>query len=255
MKKTILKLRKALHICLYFLLEHHKYIAKLKSYGLMNIRTYRIKFWYRDLWTPRKNWADSYIKKYYATELKGKKCFAKTMTRGIVAQREIFINSYITKCNLDFVPKLLLSDENYDTSISLMVIEFIEGLREFTLPKDETTFEAVCAEFEHIHKCLRVADIIHGDLCRYNLLLDENNHIFLIDFGLTWVPGSENYPIDYRRHRGASYIDAGCSRIYDNAYSFLNMLDTCGISNTFKQKECYKRIQGLMGTHTYTVTL
>ena len=40
-----------------------------------------------------------------------------------------------------------------------------------------------------------------------------------------------------------------------NAVSFLKMLDDCGIPNEFKQKECYKRIEKLVGKHTYTVHL
>ena len=230
--------KKALFLLSYFLLRHRRAIAKLSSYGFADIRIYRLKLWKANC-------------KYYQADMDGEKCFIKVSTDCIAAKNEIFINKYLAGCGFSFVPMLLLSDESYDSGEFLLVTEFKSNMRVFSLPEDEKAFELICAEFENIHGLFRQFDIIHGDLFPGNLRLDADNHICIIDFGVGWVPGSGEYPEEYL-YRG---VNTGSAVVYDNARAFLNMLEDCGISNAFKQKECYKRIERLVGAHTYTVEL
>jgi hypothetical protein len=77
----------------------------------------------------------------------------------------------------------------------------------------------------------------------------------MIDFGIARGPGSEAFPVDYSRHAGTYFLLEGNTRIYDDAYSFLQMLDFSGIPAFFKEKECFRRIERLVGGHAFTVEL
>jgi serine/threonine protein kinase len=245
-----MKFRKLLFIFKYYLFRHHKIAADLHSHGLTKIRAYRINRWYSGLGKTKTR------RHYYKAELNGKKCFVKLSEYDRDIKREIFINKYITQCNLDFIPKILLSYEGDDNNAALLVTEFIESdARELKMPEDAAEFEAICAQLEYIHSCLSKFDIIHGDIHSSNMMPDKENNIKIIDCAIGWVPGSEAYDESYKNRGliGTYYIKSGNTRIYDHAYAFLRMMDDLGISDDFKQKECYKRIESLVGVHTYTL--
>jgi len=224
-------------------------MIKLSSYGLSEISVYRVRRWYT--YTEE----EKIIRRYYKARFNGELCFIKVAKNDSTIKKEIFINKYLVQCDIEFIPKLLVSDEEYDVSTSLIVTEFIQNTHKFKLPEDEKTFEYICGELIAIHGCFHKLGIMHGDICNSNILLDSRNNISLIDFGVGWAPGSEIFKVNDLYVRGTYYILDGNIRTYDHAFSFLRMMDDCGISKEFKQKECYKKIEKLLGVHTYTVTL
>jgi len=196
--------------------------------------------------------AEKLVRLFYRARYNGEPCFIKLVTNDSSIKKEIFINEYATQCNLDFIPKLLQSNDINKNS-SFLVTEFISGAKKFQMPNDEKSFETICANFIYIHDCLKKYDIIHGDISISNIILDSQNRIKLIDFGVGKAPGSEVFDTGRFIHRGTYYIPTNDSRIYDNAFSFLKVMDAAGIPTAFKQKKCYKEIESLVGEHTYTV--
>ena len=242
-KKCARIIRKLHFVLCYFLLHHRKTIAKLSSYGLTDIRVYCVRHWYMGLGEEK------LVRLFYKTKLDGTWCFVKLVENDSSIAKEIFINKYITERGIEFVPKLLLSDDN------LLVIEFIQGMKKFKLPDDEKAFENMCADFKNIHACFKKFDIIHGDISASNVLLDKDNKIVLIDFGVGWVPGSEVFPSNHVIHHGTYYVESDNIRIYDNAFSFLRVLDYYKIPAKFKQMKCYKEIEQLVGAHCKELTI
>ena len=239
---------KVLHIVIYFLFYHHAAVTRLSTYGLSDISTYQIRRWLRVVR------GEKLIRFYYQAKFKGEPCFIKMAKLDNTIGNEIYINKYLARCGATFVPRLLISDDNYNKDTSMMVLEAISDMREFELPDNESSFESICGDFEDIYKFFLEHGIIHGDINDSNLLLDHDNHIILIDFGLAKSPGSDTSQLSCSVQRGLYYQSSENTRIYDDAYSFLRMLDDCGIPDAFRQKECYQRIERLVGTHTHSIT-
>jgi serine/threonine protein kinase len=189
---------------------------------------------------------------FYKAKYNGRECFIKLGENDAISMnREISANKYIKECGLDFIPDMLICDEFYDDDTVMIATEYIFGLKNFETPENQEHFEKVCVSFEYVHRCLEKFGIIHGDLNRSNIAL-RGNDIILIDFGISWIPGADNHiPLKLLPGSGISYIKSGSTRIYDLAFSFIRILEECGISQDFKQQECYKRIEQLVGVHTH----
>jgi len=238
---------KLLFLLSYFLLRHNKAVSKLLSIGLTNIRIFNIRKW-------RGSRANNIRRYYYTAQYNQKKCFVKLSNDSTILN-EIFVNNYITRCGIDCVPKLLFSKTNYDKDFSVLILEFKSDMRNFEIPKDEKTFESVCEEFLHIYNKFSEFNIIHGDINKSNLLLDSENRITVIDFGIGRISESDSIRIVRKTHCGTYFQTMGSYRIYDDAYSFLMMLDDCGLPPMYKNKECYKKIESLIGTNSYKVSM
>jgi len=241
-------LRKLFLISLYFLFHHRKALAKLSSYGFSDIKVCRFRRW--QWWQWHNSREKNYQRFYYKAKYSNKIYFIKVSKDDYTVKNEIFINEYLIQCGVTFAPKLLMSDENYGKNTAMIAFEFISEIYNFELADDEKAFEFICKEFEYIHGHFLKFNIIHGDISASNLLLGNKNNIVLIDFALSWVPGSEVFKL--RHPCGLYHVLSDNKHVYDNAFSFLRMLDDCGISDAFKQKECYKRIEKLLGVHTYS---
>ena len=247
MKKIIFKRlkripRKVLFMSKYFLFQHRKTTAKLKSYGLSDIRVFQIRQWVKHI-------EINFLRYNYKARFGGKYCFVK-LASDVSLKNEIYVNKHLQRCGIDFIPKYLMSDESYDGETSMLITDFLSDLRTFELPKNEKHFESICEEFISLHSRFLRFKIIHGDINKANMLLNHKNHIILIDFGMGRVPGSHIYENEMKKHFGTYYTVSGDTRIYDDAYSFIKTLEECGIPPVYKRLECYEKIVRLVGTHT-----
>jgi len=216
------------------------------------IHIYKIRQWRFNIKKKTSKLKSSRV--YYSAEYEEKKCFIKIVKNSRVIENEIFINEYMSRCGIQFVPKIFMGDIDFTEDSSVLVTESIPDISGFKLPDDEQIFSQICEEFEHIHSYFHKYDIIHGDMSVFNVFLNHENRLLIIDFGIAWAPGSEIFRINAPRI-GTYFMLSETHCIYDNAYSFLKILDDCGISLEFKQKECYKRIEKLVGKHTHKTAL
>jgi len=240
--KWKIRLYKIIFICHYYLFHHRRMIEKLSSYGMSEIKTFDITQWLRII-RGRK-----IVRYLYRAQLHGETCFVKVGKKGMFMDNEIAVNEHINSYNITFIPRLLISDKNFDNDKSMIVTEFLTGIRRIVLPNDEKTFEHICSQLESIHAGLQEIGVIHGDLTAANVLLNEENHIQMIDFGVAWLTNAEI--IEMTRAFGRNYLLSEDVLIYDNAYSFLKLLDNIGISDERKKTECYRRLESLVGKHT-----
>ena len=252
MRKTVVNkyariVNKVVYIVLYYLFSHRKHVVRLSKYGLTNIKTHQIRRWLRVVR------GEKLVRFYYHAKLNNKPCFVKMAKQDSTLKNEIFINKYLTQCGATFAPRLLISDENYDKDTTMMVFETIVDVREFELPDNEATLESICECFEDIYKFFLEHGIVHGDINESNLLLSQDNQIILLDFGLASSLESDISSLRDSVQHGYYYQFSANARIYDDAYSFLKMLDDSGVPEAFKKKECYQRIEKLVGVHSRSI--
>jgi serine/threonine protein kinase len=246
--KCVIIIRRAAFMLVYFMFSHRRISAQLRAYGLSDVRAYQCRKWKVGL---KKYRGKRHIRLFYRAVYEGKPCFIKLGKNDMPSmKRETLINNYVSWCGLRFAPAMLLSDDDYDDDTAILVTEYVSGLENFSLPGDTASFEAVCAELEHIHGCLQKFGIIHGDLNASNIMLDKDNRVIIIDFGIGWVPGADDYI-----PRGTYYTESGGERTYDNAFAFIKMLEECGVTANLKGNECYKRLERLVGVHTHTAAI
>ena len=233
----------------YYATQHTKTVKRLMEYGLLDPQPYQTDRWYIG------DDHEGTIRKYYQAVYCGESCFVKLAQNDSTICNEIFVNQYATKHSLAFVPQTLLCDMAYDIDTSLLVTQFRANLRKFTIPEDIVQFERYCMNFLDIHCEMEKYEMVHGDISDSNLLLDDSQQMVLTDFGIGRVTGAEKYMIDYIAHDGNYYINKGNMRIYDDAYSYIQMLEACGIPLNFKEIRAYRCIFERIGTMQYNVYL
>jgi len=213
---------------------------------------YKARIWYIGLRRSQST-GKKIIRYFYSATYKGKPCFVK-LGKNCATFKEVLVYKHMTECGLTLMPALLHSDENYAKNTVLLVTEFVNDMTNFKLPNDRVAFEAICTQLEYIHQQLREADIVHGDLTTSNLSITADQRIVVMDFGIAFSPAFEAFQSN-TPFIGTHFNVSGNKCIYDNAYSFLRILDDCNISDNFKQEECYKRLRRLVGVHTHVVNI
>lgn len=227
---------KSAYISEYFRREHVAIAERLASYGMSRIEAYNTDRWY--IGSPE----DATLRKYYRAEYMGRSCFVKLASHDSSSRNEIFVNEHMARGGLDFVPKLLLFDHDFDRDGTLLVTEFLEGIRDFQMAATAEGFASQCAEFLADLKLLRRLGVHHNDISRSNLLLDSQGRLVFSDFGIGYAPGAEKFHIDYRVHDGTFYRDHGHMRRYDDAYSFVRMLEALGLPDEYKATREYASV-------------
>lgn len=197
---------------------------------------------------------DGANRRYYIATLGGKKCFIKIANSDLTIENEIFIAKLVQKYEWNFTSKCLYIDETTYSDGKVLALEFINDLHEFKLPSSKQTFRLICDEYLEILNALETAGIVHADVHRRNLLMDSNNHIYILDFGISAIEKKGN-KIDYLARPGTFFKTNGNTRIYDDAYSFIMMTQNLGISKEFEELEEYTAIRDRIGKITYTVQI
>ena len=115
-------------------------------------------------------------------------------------------------------------------------------------------FESQCREFLEILDALESRDIIHADIHKNNLMLDQQGHLVLLDYGISMILRQDN-SVDYKARPGTFYREKDGVRIYDDAYSFVMMLEGLGLPEQWKNAEIYRQVCDRVDGYTGTVTL
>ena len=113
------------------------------------------------------------------------------------------------------VPNLVGVDENK----GIIIMEYIEGkkLRDII---NTLNFKAYSVEVGKIIALLHKNNVIHGDLTTSNFLVDKNNKLFLIDFGLSYInPKVEDKAVDIHLLRQA--LESKHFEFWDKAFKLV----------------------------------
>ena len=239
---------KALSIIKYLLSQYRRDRIKLSSYGISRVVFFKVRQW-------KFNKEKMRTRVYYKAIRNGEKCFVKIGKSDGALKNEINIYKYLKQCNIKFVPQYLISEESYDNDRILLVLQYLEGVNKFKTPKTEDEFNHICNEFEAIHACFCKFGILQRDISITNIYMNNENKMVVTDFGMGVSPGSDVSLIDPESNVGTYFIFTEKTRIYDDAYSFVRMLDECGIPSEYKEMECYRRIEKLVGIHTHSLVI
>lgn len=229
----------------YLLFVKRGEVKKLNLYGLVEPKAYN----YRE-WRIGKG-KDGAYRRYYLAYYNGKKCFIKIGTNDATVSNELDILSNFKDAEIDFSPKFLVGDFNFANSTVMVAVDFIEGLTKFEIPGNEETFDDICKQFNDILDKLTSNGVVHADIHKGNLMLC-NGKLFLLDYGISMIKDKGN-KIDYVARPGTFYIKKDGYRIYDDAYSFEQLLNQQGVSGEYKNCINYQNIVKRKGNNVLIV--
>ena len=214
-------------------------ILQLKKLGLTNISEYK-----RDQWRIGKE-KDRAYRRYYKCNYKGEKAFVKVAQKDSTIKNEIRICNYLKDQKIDFIAKMMMGRENFYNNTDVLVMEYVDGLVEFSIPDSYEQFENFCEQMVSILSCFKKIGIVHADIHKGNLMINSDK-IVLLDFGISMAKNVKN-DVDYNARPGTFFVQEGTQRKYDDAYSFVKMIQLWEIKNEWKECEAYKKIVNSIG--------
>lgn len=225
---------------------------KLRVYGFTNIEIFKSRSW--RIGRER----DKAYRRYYSGLLNGSKCFIKIATNDLTIINEIEIAKKISPLNFVFSPKALAFDEHFGINTKMLAIEYKEL---HPIAKDNdidlvTKEELVnyCKQGKLILEALENVGVIHADIHKGNLLVDNNERLWLLDYGISKIINESNC-VDYKSRPGTFYLQEGNTRTYDDAYSFVEMINKFPQSDNIKQTKEYCDIYSRIGKITFVTTI
>ena len=232
----------------YTFIVKRKEIRALKKYNLKNIRPYLKPFW---------RWGyglDKAFRRYYRANFAGSPVFIKVSINDSTIYNEIQMAEYMKTQNLEFVVQTVKTDKNFLGNMQMLCISFAEGLHDLTPPKTKTEFEKYCSEFENILKKLSDNGIVHADIHPKNLMLDKNNSLVLLDFGISGIVNCKN-DVNYIARCGTHYTENNNIRTYDDAYSFVKVIEQMQLPEEWLSSPHFLKIKESIGANQLRVSL
>lgn len=224
----------------YFFLIRRREILELKKLGFDNLRIYKTDSWRIGVEN------DHAYRRYYLAKFNGRECFVKIAQNDSTVNNEIYVADRIKGYKMSFTPEVIYTSTEFLDNRNLLVLEFIDGLRPLSeaLSKDNTS--AFCNQFLLILNTLKAINLIHADIHKGNLMLDKDNNLILLDFGISIFKDEKNN-VDYKSHPGTYYQEKDCIRIYDDAFSFVQMIRQLHVHDYIKDDEAYNEIYNRIG--------
>ena len=223
-------------------------ISQLKKLGLTHITEYKLI-----QWRIGKE-KDKAYRRYYKCNYNGKKAFVKVAQKDSTIKNEIRICNYLKEQNIDFAAKMMMGRENFYNNTDVLVMEYVDNLAEFSIPDTYEQFENFCEQMVVILNHFKKIGVVHADIHKGNLMINQENKIILLDFGISMAKNVKN-DVDYNARPGTFFVQEGNQRKYDDAYSFVRMIQLWDINNEWKECEAYKKIVSLIGDNYETVSV
>jgi serine/threonine protein kinase len=220
----------------------------LKKYGFSKCKIYK-----STLWRFGKG-KDRAFRRYYAAYYNGVRTFVKISKNDTTVKNEIKFAEYLKGVLFSFVTPTVLTDSNFNGGFDMLAIEFCEDMKSFSLPENKQEFEALCGQFLAILDGLQSAKVVHADIHKNNLML-KGDELMLIDFGISYSENLEN-TVNYVARPGTYYKETeNGTRFYDDAYSFVKMIEKLSPPATFLQSEQYLKIVERIGSYGFEADL
>ena len=135
----------------------------------------------------------------------------------------------------------------------MVAVEYLEGLQKFTVPTSIEEFSNLCVQFNYILDVLLKNDIVHADIHKGNLMT-QNGKLILMDYGISMKKSSGN-KIDYNARPGTFYRGNLKNRIYDDAFSFVEMIQELNLPDAFISVDEFQKIVSKIGRNYVNVKL
>ena len=229
-------------------------IKQLENYGFKNIKPYKSRSWRIGVEK------DKAYRRYYTAVFNNQICFLKIAINDSTIGNEIQIAESLIKKNISFISKIICFDKNLAEGKQMLATEFTAGLHPISQESIYGDKEGVksdqlidyCTQMIDILKKLEAIGLVHADIHRGNLMLDAKNKLVLLDFGISKFIDKPN-EVNYRYRPGTYYRETENGRMYDDAYSFLQLINQYSSVAEIKDNECYKAIQSRIGKVNFTV--
>lgn len=231
----------------YFLFIKHKEVKRLRDFSLIDAKPVSLLSWRVG------RGKDKAYRRYYVAEYNSKKCFVKVGTNDSTVKNEYSLLNQFDMSQIGFSPKYLVGSDAFSDDTTMVAVEYINGLEKFKIPDNMESFDLLCASFLEILKTLELNDIVHADVHKGNLMLQGDN-LFLLDYGISKKQDVGNN-IDYVARPGTYFIENNGLRKYDDAYSFIKLLDCSDISDEFKKSKNYIEIKNRIDKFTFCVNI
>lgn len=233
---------------LYFFVVHSGEKRALKKYGFSKCRIYKSTAWRFG------RGKDRAFRRYYAAYYNGTRTFVKISQNDSTVKNEIMFAEYLKGVPLSFIMQTVAFDSNFNDGFDMLAIEFCNDLEGFSLPNSVREFEALCAQFLSILDGLKTIKTVHADIHKNNLLI-KDGQLVLIDFGISYSEKLEN-AVDYVARPGTYYKETEKhTRFYDDAYSFVKMIEKLSPPTSFLEGEQYLKIVERVGSYGFEVGL
>lgn len=232
----------------YTLFVRRTEINALKALDFYNIHCYLTKAWRRG------TELDHAHRRYYKAKYHDKEVFIKVAVNDATIENEIIIAEYLSSLSFSFVIPTVLASRHFNGEMNLLAIEYVSGIHPFVIPKDIKRFEIYCCEYLKILQVFEKNGIVHADIHPNNLVFDKDNKLIVIDFGISRILGQKN-TVDYVARPGTYYRNLGNTRVYDDAYSFVKMIEKMDTSNELLTNTIFKKIVGRIDKNTLVVDI
>lgn len=231
-------------------------IKKLRNYGFIDIKPFKTRAW--RIGTER----DQAHRRYYTATYKGTKCFIKVALNDSTIGNEIAVAEQLKDKDISFISKIIAVDSNFSGNKQLLATTFTPGLHPISEESIYNDVQVVssskllvyCKQMIAILQALEDLKLVHADIHKGNLMLDANDNLILLDFGISKFLDKVN-SVEYRYRPGTFYRETDEGRVYDDAYSFIALINRYDTCKEIKHTNEYKAICDRIGKVTFTVKI
>ena len=221
----------------------NKEINELRSYGFTEILPFKTR-----TWRIGKE-SDNAHRRYYTAYYKGNKCFIKVAQNDSTIGNEIAVAEQLLDKKLNYISKVITFDKTFACNKQMLVTTFTNGLHPISKESIYDDVEQVhaselvkyCKQMYNILLSLEELQLVHADIHKGNLMLDINDNLILLDFGISKFLDKEN-DVKYDCRPGTFYRQTPEGRVYDDAYSFLQLINRYDSCKNIYDSDAYKSI-------------
>ncbi len=240
----------------YFIKSYRHEVKMLKKIGFAQLNLFKTRSWRigKEL--------DHAYRRYYTGFYDGQKCFIKIAENDSTIENELFVAKNLIGKKFTFISKIICIDSSFDGNKKMLATIFTKGLHPLSKESIYHDVETVraeslldyCRQMRNILQQLEKIKLVHADIHKGNLMLDENDHLILLDFGISKFLDKGNN-VDYISRPGTFYRNTSGGRIYDDAYSFIQMINRYDAIKDIMESGEYKSIVERIDKVAFTVNI
>lgn len=238
----------------YLLFIKSKETKALRSRGFINIKPFLTRSWRIG------KGKDHAYRRYYVADKQGVKCFIKVAQLDSTIENEISVAERLFGKDIPFISRIILWDRAFSGRKQMLATEFTHGLHPISNESIYNDVKAVsseklisyCKQMLYILQFLEDLQLVHADIHKGNLMLDANDQLILLDFGISKFLDKEN-GVQYKFRPGTYYRETLAGRVYDDAYSIINLIHRYDSCRDVERTDIYKAICARIGKVTFTV--
>ena len=224
----------------YNIFVKNKEICQLEQMGLSNICVFK-----QNTWRIGRS-EDKALRRYYTGNYANLPCFVKIASGDKTVENEINIQKKIHKKFFQFTPKYLTSIDAVSGQKSILVVEYLIDLHPIPDNPSYDLLISISRQFNNILDSFAKIGLVHADIHRGNMLLDSKENLVILDFGISKFVDVDNN-VNYIERPGTYYKQIDNYRIYDDAYSFVQMIKKLDVQDDFYNTNEYKLINNKIG--------